>query len=606
MPGKRESDRLDAGPPPDPGNSRFRPVVGGYLVYAEGGPEEYFVPEEALDGVKNFIDGFDAVLGVVPIVGNAKDVIECITGRRLLDGQELSATERTLALVGALAVVGNIVNGVRLLSGGAKAVAAYEEAATDALKAIDEARKASDGAALHEATLRFFDATDELADAKVIRAEYNRLNESPTGQFLANKAGPIDKIADWSNLVAFIAVAQFGIRPDAELVTQDQPETESPSTFNMEADARSRTYDAEADANAGTFDMRQDIRDEESGPGFDADGEVEDVDGDGEPDRSLEPASALNAADQSEWGEGSGDDSDALPDAAISCNAPDEGAVALPDEDLSSEDSGDDSDALPDAAISCDAPDEGAVALPDEDLSSEDSGDDSDALPDAAISCDAPDEGAVALPDEDLSSEDSGDDSDALPDAAISCDAPDEGAVALPDEDLSSEDSGDDSDALPDAAISCDAPDEGADALPDEALSSDNSGDDSDALPDAALSCDAPDEGADALPDEALSSDNSGDDSDALPDAALSCDAPDEGADALPDPAISGDNSGDDSDALPDAALSCEAPDGGSDMLPDAGVQQAGPTAEELAAALAEETQREDVDVPQEIREVSG
>jgi len=217
----------DAGPPDLGPSSEYRPVEGGYLVYRPGGPDEIFVPESEFKTSENFIDGVDAVVSVIPVIGEVKDVIEFVTGRRLIDGQELSAMDRGFALIGALGVVGHIAAGVRGLSAGAKIADRFEEQASDALKMINEAREASAGTdAIHYHTYRLFDAWEDLAASKVIRDQYGA-----TGRFIADTSDKIGWAHDSSEIAVFVASAVFGeSEPDVTATSGlDQADAEDDS-----------------------------------------------------------------------------------------------------------------------------------------------------------------------------------------------------------------------------------------------------------------------------------------------------------------------------------------------------------------------------------------
>jgi Pre-toxin TG len=259
----------DAGPPDLGPSSEYRPVEGGYLVYPPGGPDEVFVPESAFRTSENFIDGVDAVVSVIPVVGDVKDVVEFVTGHRLIDGQELSAMDRGFALIGAIGVVGDIAAGVRGLSAGAKIADRFEEQASDALKMIEEARSASAGTdAMHYETQRLFDAWGDLAAAKEIRDQYGA-----TGRFIADTSGKIGSAHDAFEIAAFIASAVFGeSAPDVTATSErDEPEPDTtatsglnerePSTeaFDVVAEVRSRSSDLEGEAKAVKFDIREDL-----------------------------------------------------------------------------------------------------------------------------------------------------------------------------------------------------------------------------------------------------------------------------------------------------------------------------------------------------------
>lgn len=240
-------------PPPGPGVQwEMTPSQdAGLWVGPIAGPysDEDLVFISEADLLTHWRDWADAIASVTPGVGTVKDVVEAVTGHNFITGEDLTTSERLLAVVGVLGALGEAAQQV------ARASAAVDDAA-DAARAADSLREASldrvadaaDAAEratalrdLQESTLTFLEALDVSREA--VRAA----ESSPAGRLgeLMSGIGKIDDFSDWVGLASEVAQALAPEAPDQD-----------PGTPPSDGDGGSQE-DAGAPQDADTEDTMQ-------------------------------------------------------------------------------------------------------------------------------------------------------------------------------------------------------------------------------------------------------------------------------------------------------------------------------------------------------------
>lgn len=200
-------------------------------IYGPYGPEDLvFIPEAELG--KGFAQFVDVTLSVTPFVGQAKDVVEAVTGHNFITGEDLDGFERALAIIGALGTIGDATSYV------AKGLAGVDEAA-EVLKRVEAVREADPAGWSLDTTLKFWDAFTK-ADAAVRAAEMSRAGVA--GRILSG-VGKIDTFADWTELMATVAgavSAEGGNEPDLdgdESPPEQDHRGDTPTQHEGDADA---------------------------------------------------------------------------------------------------------------------------------------------------------------------------------------------------------------------------------------------------------------------------------------------------------------------------------------------------------------------------------
>ena len=240
-----------AGPNPDPAPGVYWEQTSsqdaGLWVGPIAGPtgpgepsDLVFIPEaELAKGFRGFVD---TALSVTPIVGQVKDVVEAVTGHNFITGEDLSALERGLAVIGALGVLGKAVSVAGELSAGADLMRTVADKAVEAAKAADVVREGSTGFSRSEATLRFLDSLDEATAALRAADEFNAVGKAlanveafDTAKHLAawgkglSRVGGIDSVVDWGNFIGALNVALIQDAQAADEAAEEAAEAEEPT-----------------------------------------------------------------------------------------------------------------------------------------------------------------------------------------------------------------------------------------------------------------------------------------------------------------------------------------------------------------------------------------
>ncbi|RJE91288.1 hypothetical protein D3P07_04335 [Paenibacillus sp. 1011MAR3C5] len=144
------------------------PITLNLYTYVYNNPLIYTDPSGHC-GVKSWVDAGDCVVDFIPVVGGVKSVQEAVTGKNVVTGEKLSATNRVVGLVGVipggkLAAKGGkgIVAGIKKLFKSCNCFTAGTKVQTD------EGEKPIEEIAVGDRVLAKSDETGEVAYKEVV------------------------------------------------------------------------------------------------------------------------------------------------------------------------------------------------------------------------------------------------------------------------------------------------------------------------------------------------------------------------------------------------------------------------------------------------------